>query len=144
MKHLFKHTPLAALLIIGIFITVNSHAQSFLTNGLVAYYPFNGNANDASGHGNNATNITATITEDRFGNPNHAYLFSAGTDKIETPSPGIVGSNPRTITLWVKRSNSTQQFTAFSFEGAGNGHHFLGIFNRNQIYDPCQCWPKHS
>lgn len=42
-------------------------AQSFLTNGLVAYYPFNGNANDASGNGNNGTILGATLTTNRLG-----------------------------------------------------------------------------
>ena len=34
---------------------LNAQQPAFLTNGLVAYYPFNGNANDESGNGNNAT-----------------------------------------------------------------------------------------
>src|SRR5438094_576503 len=32
-------------------------AQSVLTNGLIAYYPFNGNTQDESGHGNHATPV---------------------------------------------------------------------------------------
>ena len=43
--------------------------NSFPTNGLVAYYPFNGNANDASGNGNNGTIYGGvTLVPDRFGN----------------------------------------------------------------------------
>jgi hypothetical protein len=41
-----------------------------VTTGLVAYYPFNGNANDESGNGNNGTVNGATLTSDRFGNTN--------------------------------------------------------------------------
>jgi photosystem II stability/assembly factor-like uncharacterized protein len=41
----------------------------------VAFYPFNGNANDESGNGNNGTVTGATLTSDRFNNPNKAYLF---------------------------------------------------------------------
>ncbi|MGA9778350.1 MAG: hypothetical protein ACLPRE_04365 [Limisphaerales bacterium] len=48
------------------------HAQTFLTNGLLAYYPFNGNANDASGNGNNGVVYGATLTTDRFGMSNSA------------------------------------------------------------------------
>jgi len=33
----------------------NAKAQDWITNGLVAYYSFNGNANDASGNGYNGT-----------------------------------------------------------------------------------------
>jgi hypothetical protein len=36
------------------FFSITLHAQ--VTNGLVAYYPLNGNANDSSGNGNNGTN----------------------------------------------------------------------------------------
>ena len=34
-------------------------------NGLVGYWPFNGNTNDVSGNGNNGTNYGATLTADR-------------------------------------------------------------------------------
>ncbi|HEY5406637.1 MAG TPA: hypothetical protein VIJ92_06115 [Ginsengibacter sp.] len=36
-------------------------SQVRLDSGLVAYYPFNGNANDANGHGNNAIFNNATL-----------------------------------------------------------------------------------
>jgi len=42
---------------------------------LVAYYPFNGNANDESGNGYHGTVNGATLVADRFGNPNSAYSF---------------------------------------------------------------------
>jgi hypothetical protein len=51
------------------------------TNGLVGYWPFNGNANDISGNGNNGTVNGATLTTDRFGNTNSAYSFD-GNDWI--------------------------------------------------------------
>lgn len=44
-------------------------------NGLVGYWPFNGNANDVSGNGNNGTVNGATLTTDRFGNTNNSYSF---------------------------------------------------------------------
>lgn len=47
------------------------------TNGLVAWWPFNGNANDESGNGNNGTVNGATLTTDRNGNANSAYYFSS-------------------------------------------------------------------
>src|SRR5271165_2960825 len=43
------------ILTITAALAVQVQGQSFLTNGLVAYYPFTGNANDASGNGNNGT-----------------------------------------------------------------------------------------
>ena len=49
-----------------------------LSNGLVGYWPFNGNANDESGNGNDGTVNGATLTTDRFGNSNSAYEFTVG------------------------------------------------------------------
>jgi hypothetical protein len=41
---------------------------------LVVYYPFNGNANDASGNGNNGAVSGATLTSDKDGNTNKMGL----------------------------------------------------------------------
>ena len=59
-----------------LFIANISSSQVNLNSGLVAYYPFNGNADDASGNGNNAIFNNATLTTDRFGVPNSAYYFN--------------------------------------------------------------------
>lgn len=57
-----------------------------LVDGLVAYYPFCGNAKDASGNSNNGTVNGATLTTDRFGNTNTAYSFN-GTDNYISTNP---------------------------------------------------------
>ena len=44
-------------------------------DGLVAYYPFFGNANDTSGNGFDGTVDGATLDVDREGIPNNSYLF---------------------------------------------------------------------
>ncbi|RKY55315.1 MAG: hypothetical protein DRP89_03575, partial [Candidatus Neomarinimicrobiota bacterium] len=77
----------------------NSYAQN---NGLVAYYPFNGNANDESGNGNDGTVNGATLTTDRFGNENSAYSFDGVDDYIMVQdSPELqFGTNDFTIALW--------------------------------------------
>jgi hypothetical protein len=53
-----------------------------LANGLVGYWPFCGDANDESGNGNNGTVNGATLTSDRFGNPNSAYDFDGIGDSV--------------------------------------------------------------
>jgi hypothetical protein len=61
------------------------HAQpTFLTNGLVAYYPFNGNANDGSGFGNDGSIHGAVLTTNRFGFKNKAYYFDGVSAYIST------------------------------------------------------------
>ena len=55
-------------LLAGLLFSLSALAQpAFLKEGLVAYYPFNGNANDESGNGNNAKSFRSTL--DRFGGP---------------------------------------------------------------------------
>jgi hypothetical protein len=67
------------LFVMGLILTtqlVNAQVPSYVpTNGLVGYWPFNGNANDVSGNGNNLIINGPILTSDRFGNTNNAYLF---------------------------------------------------------------------
>ena len=78
-------------------------AYSNLDTGLVAYYPFNGDADDESGNGNNGTIYGATLATDRFGNPNSAMLFNGVDDFIEIPySEELEIGENLTITGWVK------------------------------------------
>jgi gliding motility-associated-like protein len=75
---------------------------SNLQNGLVGYWPFCGNANDVSGNGNNGTVNGATLTMDRFGNPNTAYLFNGISNYIEYNSnSSLQVSNAYSISLWL-------------------------------------------
>ena len=70
---------------VGLSMTASVMAQvpSYVpTNGLVGWWPFNGNANDESGNGNNGTVNGATLTADRFGNANSAYSFDGVDDYI--------------------------------------------------------------
>lgn len=68
--------------------------------GLVAFYPFNGNANDESGNGNNGTVFGATLTEDRFGNTDSAYSFDG--DWIEVPDNSLLQPNTAiSVAVWV-------------------------------------------
>ncbi|UCH63397.1 MAG: T9SS type A sorting domain-containing protein [Fidelibacterota bacterium] len=68
--------------------------------GLVAYYPFNGNANDESGKGNDGTVNGAILTADRFGKANSAYSFDGVDDYIET-SEFQMTTNSFSVSYWV-------------------------------------------
>ncbi len=83
-----------------LFSSMFSLAQPVdLKSGLVAYYPFNGNANDESGNGNHGVVQGATLTADRFNNLSSAYRFVDST-YIELPSNIYIYGN-FTIALWV-------------------------------------------
>lgn len=91
---------LFGILTITAALVMHIHAQDFLTNRLVAYYPFNGNANDASGNGNNGTVNGVTLTTDRFGYTNRAYLFGGLSAYITVPFDSTVFSNDFTASVW--------------------------------------------
>jgi hypothetical protein len=78
---------------------------SSLTSGLLAYYPFNGNTNDASGNGFNATNSSATLTTDRFGNPNKAYFFNGNGGMLATVN-SLLSVSKFTIAAWIKSNGN--------------------------------------
>jgi hypothetical protein len=71
------------------------------TNGLVGYWPFNGNANDESGNANNGTVNGATLTTDRFGVANKAYSFDGVDDHIRVVNFNLQATNNFSVSLWV-------------------------------------------
>ena len=80
---------------------VSVQALGPFTNGLIAYYPFNGNANDESGNGNNGVVSGATLTQDQFGRSGMAYAFNGINSFITSNIPNIpTGATPRSISLW--------------------------------------------
>ncbi len=77
--------------------------EEFVTNGLVAYYPFNGNANDESGNSHNGTVYEATLTTDRNNKSNSAYEFNGINNYINTFS--TFDYEYRTVSFWVYIQN---------------------------------------
>lgn len=84
-------------------MAVQVQAQTFLTNGLVAYYPFNGNANDASGNGLNATvqGDYQYLSDGTLQLIGDGSLFYSGGGYVALPSYGNLNSG-FTVSLWVK------------------------------------------
>jgi len=69
---------------------------------LVAYYPFNGNANDESGFGNNGTSYGAVSVNDRNNNANSAYFFNGADAYIQAPNSASLNfQDSITVSLWL-------------------------------------------
>ncbi len=57
---------------------------------LVAYYPFNGNASDESGNGNDGEPRNgASLTTDQLGNEDRVYTFDGEDDNIVVPTDNL-------------------------------------------------------
>ncbi len=137
-----------AFILTSLQTAVNVYSQ-VPTNGLVAYYPFSGNANDASGNGRNGTiSGGVTATADRYGNEGQAYSFNGTNGNITVTNWNLLtGNSARTISVWFKTApKSTQQY--FLSWGSTNNatntgsilgiaadpsvtYHFLGFFGIN-------------
>ena len=73
-------------------------------DGLYAYYPFNGDADDAIGDNFGTVMGNASLTSDRFGTDNKAYSFDGSDDYISLHEPWFDG-NPSvsafTYSTWI-------------------------------------------
>jgi predicted nucleic acid-binding Zn-ribbon protein len=95
-----------------------------ITTGLVAYYPFSGNAGDSSGNGNHGTVNGATLTTDRFGNNNKAYSFDGVSNYIRCLQPGPTGNPTISVSFWIKSGQSNYgQIIGYGSDGQ-NGKDF--------------------
>lgn len=72
------------------------------TQGLLAWYPLNGNAADSSGNENDGTLVGPTPTVDRFGAADGALSFDGQDDHVTTPLTGVLGDSARTISVWAR------------------------------------------
>lgn len=70
-----------------------------LTRGLLAYWPLDGDAQDASGYGNHGTVYGATPTAGITGAPGTAYSLDGVDDYIDI-GPGVKPPLPLSISLW--------------------------------------------
>jgi uncharacterized protein (TIGR02145 family) len=100
----------------AVLLTVNTFGQNELpsyiqSEGLVAYYPFNGNANDASGNGYHGTTfLNPQLSEGHNGDVNSAYDFEwenvngYGTpwQRIELPFIDSFYNTDLVISAWIK------------------------------------------
>jgi concanavalin A-like lectin/glucanase superfamily protein len=124
---------------VTIIDTLNS-----ISDGLVAYYNFNGgNLNDSSGNNNNIFFNNATLTVDRFGNPNNAYLFDGSTSYMQVKNSTSI--NPNNITLFaivkVYGFNEAEchgnQILSKGYPYTANGFYSLNFFAINNGSPVC-------
>ena len=95
-----KQLLMTTIAIFGLALFTNAQVPNYIpTNGLVGWWPFNGNANDESLNGNNGTVNGASLTTDRYGNSGSAYFFGVNTSQdISIQNLQITGD--WTISLW--------------------------------------------
>jgi hypothetical protein len=101
--------------------------EGSLKIGLVAQYPFNGNANDESGNGNNGVAHGAALANDRFGKAD-SVSFDGFSSYVEV----LAGSHfnfpvDMSIALWVK-PNAYNAWGTVMDKSNWNGNSHVGGF----------------
>lgn len=133
MKTNLTITKCLAVLVLGFSTPVP--AQSYLTNGLVAFYPFNGNANDASGNGNNATlHGSPQLISNRLGNSNAAYNLNGTNDYLTAPASSVLNiTNDLTVALWIKPrlTGNNHYLVMVSYSDNGNDQYAFDFTSGN-------------
>ncbi len=89
------------------------------SNGLVGWWPFNGNANDESANQLNLSNVsTPTLTNDRFGHSESAYSFNGTTNGLRAQDNEMFNLvNAATISGWFKANQMIDYQTIVIREG---------------------------
>lgn len=107
--------------------TVNPTAEPNVKtpNDMIAYYPFNGNANDESGNKNNGVlKGGVNLTTDRFGKANRAYQFNDGGYILVANQPIFKISKAFSYTVWVNLS-SKRGYDGFGFINTSGTQHTI-------------------
>ena len=112
-------------------MVISAHAQlpSYVpSSGLVGYWPFTGNTNDASTAGNNLTNSGATLTTDRFGNSNEAYNFNGSSQSMTKTSPSFTfgPTSSFTVSFWMYKPTLSYGVALMNSSGA-NGNFIWNV-----------------
>jgi hypothetical protein len=99
-----KHVIFTIAVMLG--LTAATQAQtlpSYLpTDGLVGWWPFNGNANDESGNGNDGTVNNVNFSTDRFGNTSSSANFPNGNLNSEIIIGEQINPDEFTVSLWAQ------------------------------------------
>jgi len=101
-----KLTLFASVLATVLFgVGCASTEPAFVSDGLVAHYPFNGNAKDAGGNGNDGKSTMAKFSIDRHGNPSGSLVCDGAKGKVTVDGNRQIqdlAKKDSTISLWVK------------------------------------------
>ncbi len=124
---------MTAIAIFGLVTITSAQVPSYVpTNGLVGWWPFNGNANDESGNNNTGTINGASLTADRFSITNSAFSFDGSNDNINPLQNNLpFGTSARTVSIWFQRIGNGG--CLFSYGSASNSNAYMIAIGSNII-----------
>jgi len=130
-------------------IGINAHIESLARDlskiripyeSLACELLFIGNSDDTSGNQNHATNHGATLTTDRFGNTNDAYVFDGTDDYMDIADNinlNLMTVTKRVFSFYVKPNNTASKQLIWAEHSVNTENILDGFFiylDTNRIY----------
>jgi len=115
--------------ILGLLLAVSPAAA----DGPVAYFPFNGSTADASGFGNHAVSIGAVLTDDRFGNPNSAYLVGSFGHLEAADSNSLDITDAFTISVWFRQDDMVSMEAVLAGKGKNTAYSIFVYYGESLV-----------
>ena len=141
-----KKTSMNLVMLLTVIMTygnISNLSAGSLNNAdsLVAFFPFNGNANDESGNGHDGSiNGNAELTSDRFMTENRAFTFPDQSSNISLSNTSDINlEGGFTLNAWVKYKNTYSVIVGKHVCGFVNGF-VMGIDYDGQM----QLWLANS
>ncbi|MCY3762174.1 MAG: LpqB family beta-propeller domain-containing protein [Gemmatimonadetes bacterium] len=101
--------------------------------GLIAHYPFDGDARDASGNGYHGTMEGPVPTQDRFGKEDGAVLFHGSDHRIDLPHQALDGLFDVTVSFWLKTTKSGAQAILSGANLSNDNEHILFFISESRF-----------
>jgi hypothetical protein len=133
-----KNLLMTTIAIFGLALISNAQAPNYVpSNGLIGWWPFNGNANDESGNGNDGSVLGGTtLAFDRYNNSNSSYEV----DGINCPNskgislPAFINNaDSYSISVWYQTTDSTKQYqvilNSYPHGYIGVAHNYVSLNN---------------
>lgn len=108
MRRIMKHSTtllncFSLLLFAFVAQTIQAQVPAYVNpSGLLGWWGFNGNAQDASGNGFNGSVNGATLSNNRFGNAFSAYSFDGSNDRITVANSQALNPTQMTMSVWAR------------------------------------------
>jgi hypothetical protein len=106
-------------------------------SGLISWYKFEGNANDAAGNNTGTLQGGPSLTSDRFGNANKAYNFN-GTSQYISTANAYVNPAPFSVSIRFKTTTSVGGaligFSSVQTGGGGSRDRFIYMTATGTLY----------
>lgn len=99
-----------SLLSLLFLINIVCHGQINLDKGLIAFYPFNKNANDSSSNAFHGKIYGASLSSDRFNKDSSAFLFDSPDDSIVVPLNEKFFPDTFTVCAWINLQSNNLSF----------------------------------